>query len=42
MEKPSYIFDGRNILNDKEMMDIGFRYHRCGKNYSSNEKGFSF
>lgn len=36
MEKPSYIFDGRNLLNEEEMTSYGFTYHRVGKRFSSN------
>ena len=31
MEKPSFIFDGRNLLEEKKMTEIGFQYCRLGK-----------
>ena len=31
MEKPAFIFDGRNLLNQKEMETIGFKYFATGK-----------
>lgn len=31
MHKPAFVFDGRNILNDKMMQEIGFRYKGIGK-----------
>ncbi len=33
MEKPSHIFDGRNLLEEQKITDIGFRYHRIGKKF---------
>lgn len=30
MHKPSYIFDGRNILKENEVKAIGFKYFRIG------------
>ena len=31
MKKPAFIFDGRNILNKDEMVEIGFEYSSIGK-----------
>jgi UDPglucose 6-dehydrogenase len=31
MSKPAFIFDGRNILNHKELRDIGFQVYAIGK-----------
>ena len=31
MNKPAFIFDGRNILNQKHMQDIGFVFKGIGK-----------
>lgn len=31
MKKPAFIFDGRNILNKKEMTEIGFEYSSIGQ-----------
>lgn len=31
MERPAYIFDGRNILEENRMKEIGFNYYRIGK-----------
>jgi UDPglucose 6-dehydrogenase len=31
MEKPSFIFDGRNVLDHKKLFEIGFSVHRIGK-----------
>lgn len=31
MEKPSFIFDGRNILNHKQLFDLGFNVFSIGK-----------
>ncbi|MFD2551538.1 UDP-glucose 6-dehydrogenase [Bizionia sediminis] len=30
MEKPAFVFDGRGILNQQEMEDIGFIYYKIG------------
>ena len=30
MYKPAFVFDGRNILNSKELESIGFVYSRIG------------
>lgn len=35
MEKPSYLFDGRNLLDEKKMVEIGYRYQRVGKKFES-------
>ena len=31
MEKPAFIFDGRNILDKQKLENIGFIYHGIGK-----------
>jgi hypothetical protein len=31
MERPAYIFDGRNILEEEVVKKIGFNYFRVGK-----------
>lgn len=31
MKKPSFVFDGRNILNKKRLEDIGFKVYQIGK-----------
>lgn len=31
MLKPAFVFDGRNILNEKELTKIGFKYQGIGK-----------
>ena len=31
MSKPAYIFDGRNILNDRLLKEIGFKYYAIGR-----------
>jgi UDPglucose 6-dehydrogenase len=31
MKKPAFIFDGRNILDQSEMENIGFEYSSIGK-----------
>ena len=31
MEKPAFIFDGRNILNHEQLFNIGFEVHPIGK-----------
>lgn len=31
MKKPAFIFDGRNLLDEKEMREIGFVYQAIGK-----------
>jgi UDPglucose 6-dehydrogenase len=31
MEKPAFIFDGRNILNHEKLYEIGFSVHRIGR-----------
>lgn len=33
MKKPAFIFDGRNILNHKEMVEIGFEVRAIGKTF---------
>ncbi|MBN1990155.1 MAG: UDP-glucose 6-dehydrogenase [Bacteroidales bacterium] len=33
MMKPAFIFDGRNILDHKKLMDIGFKVKAIGKSY---------
>lgn len=34
MEKPSHIFDGRNLLQEEKMANLGFRYHCVGKKFN--------
>jgi UDPglucose 6-dehydrogenase len=36
MEKPAFIFDGRNILEHKKLFDIGFNVYQIGKNSLSH------
>jgi UDPglucose 6-dehydrogenase len=31
MEKPSFIFDGRNILDHQRLFDMGFNVYPLGK-----------
>jgi UDPglucose 6-dehydrogenase len=31
MEKPAFIFDGRNLLDHRELYEIGFSVHRIGR-----------
>ena len=31
MMKPAFIFDGRNIANRKELIDIGFKVYAIGR-----------
>ena len=31
MEKPAFLFDGRNILNHQELFEIGFEVYPLGK-----------
>jgi len=31
MKKPAFVFDGRNVLNGKELEEIGFVYKSIGK-----------
>jgi UDPglucose 6-dehydrogenase len=31
MEKPAFVFDGRNILEHKTIFDIGFNVYPVGK-----------
>jgi len=38
MEKPAYIFDGRNILDHKSLIKIGFRVYAIGKPYGVGTK----
>ena len=36
MQKPAFIFDGRNILDDKYLKEIGFNVHKIGiSNYAN-------
>jgi UDPglucose 6-dehydrogenase len=37
MNKPAYIFDGRNLLNDKMLASIGFQVHSIGKPYHGHD-----
>jgi UDPglucose 6-dehydrogenase len=30
MQKPAFVFDGRNVLNASELEAIGFVYHGIG------------
>jgi len=38
MNKPSYIFDGRNIFEPKEMGRKGFYYHSIGRQHAKPER----
>lgn len=38
MEKPAFIFDGRNILDHQALFDIGFNVHRIGQRALSHLK----
>ncbi len=31
MEKPSFVFDGRNILRKLHLEELGFKYHAIGQ-----------
>ena len=31
MNKPAYIYDGRNILDSEKLESIGFKYMRLGR-----------
>ena len=31
MEKPSWVFDGRNIIDDYELLKLGFKTFKIGK-----------
>lgn len=33
MNKPAYIFDGRNLLDENNLTRIGYNYVRIGKKY---------
>ena len=33
MQKPAFVFDGRNILDHEKLRKIGFEVHAIGKNY---------
>ncbi len=33
METPAFIFDGRNLLDHKQLIDLGFEVHAIGKAY---------
>ena len=33
MQKPAFIFDGRNILDHKKLKEIGFEVHAIGKTF---------
>jgi len=35
MSKPTYLFDGRNLLDEEKIKKIGFRYYRVGKSSQS-------
>lgn len=37
MAKPPFIFDGRNILNHKQIANIGFQVHAIGKKKFTNK-----
>lgn len=37
MQKPAFVFDGRNILPHKKLMDIGFKVYSIGKPYGAHE-----
>jgi len=31
MKKPAFVFDGRNLLTDSELINIGFKYFALGR-----------
>jgi len=33
MRKPAFLFDGRNILDNNELIKIGFEVHAIGKTF---------
>lgn len=33
MERPAYLFDGRNLLSEEDIRSIGFLYYRVGKKF---------
>lgn len=35
MVKPAFIFDGRNIMNHKQLQQIGFEVYAIGKPFDS-------
>jgi len=38
MVKPAFIFDGRNLLNHRELENMGFEVHAIGKSLGSQQK----
>ena len=38
MQKPAFIFDGRNMLDHDALYDIGFEVYSIGKGYMSHLK----
>lgn len=36
MKKPAFVFDGRNILDHKRLMEIGFKVKAIGKSYGGS------
>ena len=36
MQRPAYIFDGRNILDEQKVKEIGFLYYRIGKAFKGH------
>ena len=39
MMKPAFLFDGRNMLDHKSLVDIGFEVHALGKGQISSQPG---
>jgi UDPglucose 6-dehydrogenase len=35
MQRPAFVFDGRNILHHTELRRLGFEVHAIGKNFSA-------
>ncbi len=38
MQKPAYVFDGRNLLNESEIVSAGFKYQCVGKKFTNNSR----
>jgi UDPglucose 6-dehydrogenase len=36
MEKPAFLFDGRNILDSESLFEIGFNVYQVGKQAKSH------